>query len=404
MESESFFNFLSSDLTHLILSLLPIRSIIRCSAVCKLWRSITAAPCFSSAAGTTTPWFFLYGRNNIFLNKNQAFAFDPDSNEWIKLPANLLPVAISHESSFIGSGGFFFNTAANNFSFSPILKSSWRETPPLRFSRLNPLIGVINSGSESVNSRSGSVYSGSESVNSGSESVTSLPRIIVVGGVRFIGGLVDIEDNLAVEIYNPRSNSWDVCPPLPADFRSGISSQSLSSALLKSKFYVFGIHSCFISSFDLNTRVWSEVQTLRPPGVIISFLISCRNRLMLGGACNSARGPSFKLWTIDESTPESFEICEVAVMPRELLDCLVDGEEDEKFASVKCVGFGDFVFVFNEEHRRNYPACVCEIRADSGECRWMRVPDLPEPVNRFHKVIGFCSTVSLNRIINGGVA
>ncbi|KAD0351779.1 hypothetical protein R6Q59_026933 [Mikania micrantha] len=381
-ESESscnFFNFISSDLTQLILSHLPIRSIIRCSAVCKLWHSITTAPAFISVADAT-PWFFLYGRNNIFVKKNQAFAFDPDANEWIKLPTNLFPPSILPESSFTGAGGFFFNTTANNFSFSPILKPSWRETNPLKFSRLNPLIGVINSDFE---------------LNS------SLPTIIVVAGVRFIGGLVDIEDNLSVEIYDPNLDSWDLCPPLPADFRSN-SSLSLSSALLKSKFYVLGIHSCFISSFDLKNRVWSEVQTLRPPGVIISFLVSCRNQLMLAGICNGRRGPTFNLWRIDELM---MEFSEVAIMPSDLLDCLFndydgddDDEVDDQFASLRCVGFGDFVFVFNEEHSRNYPACVCEIGTNSGECRWRRVPDLPEPVNRFHKVGGFCSTVSFRQI------
>lgn len=220
---------------------------------------------------------------------------------------------------------------------------------------------------------------------------SNLPRIIVVGGVRFIGGLVDIEDNLAVEIYNPSLDSWDLCPPLPGEFRSGNSSQSLSSALLKSKFYVYGIYSCCISSFDLNTRVWCDVRTLRPHNVLTSFLLCIHNQLMLAGVCSDRCGPSFKLWSVDELRMD-FRV--VAVMPRDLLDFLFESDEDDKFASLKCVGFGGFVFVFNEEHGRNYPACICEIRADSGECRWRKVPELPEPVNRFHKVIGFCSTVS----------
>ncbi|KAI3667952.1 hypothetical protein L6452_43023 [Arctium lappa] len=383
--SHNFFNFLSSDLIELILSHLPIRSIIRCSAVCKLWHSITTAPPFSATA-TRTPWFFLYGQNNIFMKNNQAFAFDPDSNEWIKLPASLFPVTISPESSFSGSGGFFFNAAVNNFSFAPILKPSWRETTPLKFSRLNPLVGVIDHGIPSNLNR-----------NNGFQSNLNSPKIIVVGGVRFIGGLVDIEDRLAVEIYNPNLDSWDLSPPLPADFRSCNSSQSLSSAQFGGKFYVFGIYSCFVSSFDLNNRVWSEVQTLRPPGVIISFLLSCRDRLVLAGLCNAPLGPSFNLWRIDEST---MEFSEFAIMPRDLLDCLFDRDEDDNFASLKCVGFGDFIFVFNEEHRRNYPACVCEIGSGSDKCSWRRAPDLPEPVNRFHKVIGFCSTISLQQILS----
>ena len=122
-----------------------------------------------------TPWFFLCGQNNIFAKNNQAFAFDPDSNEWIKLPSTLFPVSISQESSFIGSGGFFFNISANNFSYGPILIPLWRETTPLKFSRLNPLVGVISSE-----------FSSNSNPNNGCGGNLNLPRIIVVGGVRFI--------------------------------------------------------------------------------------------------------------------------------------------------------------------------------------------------------------------------
>ncbi|PON64410.1 hypothetical protein PanWU01x14_124790, partial [Parasponia andersonii] len=57
------------------------------------------------------------------------------------------------------------------------------------------------------------------------------PRSIVVGGIRFILNLVDIENRLTVETYNPDSDSWDLFPPLPMDFRFGNSPQSLSLAL-----------------------------------------------------------------------------------------------------------------------------------------------------------------------------
>lgn len=245
------------------------------------------------------------------------------------------------------------------------------------FSRINPLVGVF--WDEYDDSLSGSV-----------------PRFIVVGGVRFIGALVDIEDRLAVEIYDPNSDSWELCPPLPADFRSGNSSLNLSSALFKGKFYVFGIYSCFISAFDLNQHVWSEVQTLRPPGVIFSFLIACDDMLILAGMCNAPRGPSFNLWKIDEKT---MEFSEIAIMPQKLLYSLIDSEEDDKFASLKCVGLGNLIYVFNEEYHKKYPACLCEITSESGKCSWRRLPPLPSPVNKFHKVISFTSAVTLHNIL-----
>ncbi|CAK9162392.1 unnamed protein product [Ilex paraguariensis] len=371
-EPNSFnWDYLGSDLTELILSHLPIRSIVRAASVCKLWNSIIISSSFSTrVSASKKPWFFLYGQNNIFLKNNQAFAFDPEANEWIKLPTTLFQCS---KDFFIGSNGFFFTATSENFSFAPILKGSWRETSPLRFSRCNPLVGVFNDGSK-------------------------VPMFIVVGGVRFIGGLVDIEDRLAVEIYNPYVDSWELCPPLPADFRSGSSSQWLSSALFRGKFYVFGIYSCFISSFDLNKHLWSDVQTLRPPGLAFSFLISCQDRLILAGLSNGPHGPSFNLWQIDEKT---MEYTEIAIMPQGLLYCLFDSDEDDKFASLKCVGLDNLVYVFNEEHHSNYPACVCEIASASGKCSWRRVPNLSVPVNPFHKVISFCSTISLENILGG---
>ncbi|KAK3193383.1 hypothetical protein Dsin_024693 [Dipteronia sinensis] len=373
------FSTLSTDVTEHILSLLPIPSLVRASSVCKSWLSVISTPTFSSLTQSHPhhchrPWFFLLGLHNTSSKNNQSFAFDPISNSWFHVHLPPTPA-----SSLIGSNGFFFTTTPT-FSYSPIFKTSWHFTSPLNFSRINPLVAVF-----------------SDHHDSASGYVSNVPRFIVVGGVRFIGGLVDIEDRLAVEIYDPNLDSWELCPPLPADFRSGNSSQYLSSALFKGRFYVFGIYSCFISAFDLKKHVWSEVQTLRPPGVIFSFLISCQDMLILAGMCNTPRGPSFNLWKIEE---KSMEFSEIAIMPHNFLYSLVDSDEDDKFASLKCVGLGNLIYVFNEEYHKKYPACLCEISSDeSGKCSWRRLPQLPSPVNKFHKVISFCSAVSLHNIL-----
>lgn len=376
METDSRFgssdwNCLGSDLTELILSNLPLRSIVRAGAVCKLWRSVVTHPSFSArVSAAKRPWFFLCGQNNIFSKNNQAFGFDPEADEWIRLPTALFP-SPKQEESFIGSGGFFFYTTISStcsrFSYAPVLKShSWRETPPLRFSRCNPLVGV---------------FSG---------------KFIVVGGVRFIGGLVDIEDRLAVEIYDPEADAWELCPPLPVDFRSGNSSQWLSAALLGGKFFVFGIYSCYVAAFDVGRREWSGVRELRPAGVLFSFLVACGGGLVLAGLCNTARGAAFGLWRVDEGSMELGEM--VGVMPEELLHCVFESDEDDKFASLKCVGLGDLIYVFNEEPHTVYPACVCQIGRDL-KCSWRKLPELPSPVNRFHKVVSFCSNVSLDSVL-----
>lgn len=132
---------------------------------------------------------------------------------------------------------------------------------------------------------------------------------MVVGGVRYIGGLVDLEDRLAVEIYDPVDEAWEVAPPLPVDFRSGeSSSQWLSAALLPKRniLYVFGTYSCHVAAFDLSRRVWTGgVRMLRPHGTIFaSLLAGPDDSLLLAGLCSGEQGInqqptfSYKLETI----------------------------------------------------------------------------------------------------------
>ncbi|CAA2999541.1 F-box/kelch-repeat protein At3g24760 [Olea europaea var. sylvestris] len=370
---ETNWDCLGSDLTELILSHLPLSSIIRSSLVCKSWKIIISSSSFKTqVSARKKPWFFIYRQNNVFIKNNQVFAFDPESNEWIKLPVS---ASLLSKDLFTGSNGFCFSITPENFSFKPVLSDSWSQTSPLGYSRSNSLIGVYNVDKSS-----------------------KVPRFIVVGGVRFNGNLVDLQDSLAVEIYNPNQDYWELCPPLPADFRPGNSSQWLCSALFKQKFFVLGIYSFFISFFDLEKRYWSSVQTLRPPGALFSYLLSLHDRLILAGLCNNfGSSPCFILWKIDEKT---LEFSEMEIMPDELLACLYDNssDEDDKFASLRCVGFGNLIYVFNDEHHKNYPACVCEMSNYSGKCNWRRLPSLPQPVNKFHKIVSFCSNVSLDML------
>ncbi|XP_010466904.1 PREDICTED: F-box/kelch-repeat protein At3g24760-like [Camelina sativa] len=366
-ESSSSFNTLNIDVTESILSHLPIPSLVRFTLVSKLWRSIiTSLPPPSPSPSSSSPWLFLFGIHNTCSFHNQSFAFDPLSNSWLRLPSSS-----SSSDHLVGSDRFLFTTAPR-FSFSPILKPNWRFTSPVRFPRINPLLSVFTA-------RSGA------------------SKLILVGGSSRIGGLVDIEERLAVQVYDPVLDSWELCSPLPADFRSGQDHQTLTSALFRRRFYVFDNYSYFISSFCLDSYTWSDVQTLKPPGLSFAFLNSCNGMLVLGGMC----GFSFNLWRIEEG---SMEFSEIAVMPEDLLFGLVDNEDEEeedsnKFRSLKCVGSGNLVYVFNDDCHKKFPACVCEI-GENGKCSWRRVPRLPSPVNKFHKVASFCSTVSISDVFH----
>lgn len=93
------------------------------------------------------------------------------------------------------------------------------------------------------------------------------------------------------------------------------------------------------------------------------------------------------------------EFSEISIMPSDLLQSLVEGDEEDGFGKLKCVGLGNMIYVFSEENQRKYPACVCEINGENGKCRWKRVPPLPFRLNKFHNIITFASTVSLNNIL-----
>ncbi|KAJ9169731.1 hypothetical protein P3X46_017889 [Hevea brasiliensis] len=346
------FSSISCNLTLLILSHVPIPSLLRAFSFGKLWHSLIST-LLSIPSPTTT-----------CLGSSSTVSTTPPprttSTSLLTLPPTPGFVSLLFPSLPMTS------LAPMDSSFLLLLLSPFPLSSPLRFSRINPLIGVLFDPKTS-------------------QSHISMLQFIVVGGVRFIGNLVDIEDRLAVDIYDPCCDSWDLCSPLPANFRPGNSSQTLSSAMFKGRFFVFEICTFFVSFFDLGKHVWSQVQTLRPPGLLFAFLIACQEMLVLAGM-------------IDE---KSMEFSEIAIMPQDLLYGLVDSKEEDKFASLKCVGMGNLIYVYNEEYHKMYPACICEIISESGNCSWRKVPPLPSPFNKFHKVISFCSTVMPHNIFLG---
>ncbi|KAF3335831.1 F-box/kelch-repeat protein [Carex littledalei] len=370
---------LSCDLTELILSYLPLRSLICSSAVCRQWHH-AAASSASLYHHRRRPWFFLFGLNNVVSRLDQSFGFDPETSSWYLLPP-------PHPDCFSGAGGFSFAASScSRFAYSPLLSGgtypNWRLTKPLTFPRCNPIVEVFDEN-----------------------------RFVVVGGVRYIGGLVDLEDRLAVEIYDPVAEAWEVAPPLPVDFRSGgTSSQWLSAALLPKRkiLYVFGTYSCHVAAFDLLRRVWTGgVGTLRPHGTLFaSLLAGPEDSLLLAGLCsgeqeggNGGAQPCFVIWAVDPlmmGQPRR-----IAVMPQDLLTGLFGTDDDDnRFASLRCVGTDGLVYVFNENPHKGYPACVCQIEGKEMDlCSWRLIPPLAGSVNRFHKTIAFCSPVPLGPVL-----
>ncbi|XP_073152568.1 F-box/kelch-repeat protein At3g24760 [Henckelia pumila] len=360
------FDFLGSDLIESILSRLPIASILRAASVCKLWNSTIHSSSLEklvSDSGSFPSWLFLLGQNN-----HPLLAFDPESNCWIRFSKE----TCFSSDSFVASSGFIFSLSLEKFSFRPVFCGRLCQTRPLRFPRRKPLIHVYLE-----------------------PDFSKQVRFIVVGGI----SLLNQEDCLAVEIYSPDENYWELCQPLNEIFHPGNSAQSLCSALFKGKFFVYDKYSCFISSFDLIKRSWSNPKTLRPPGTLLSSLISIRDRLVLAGLCSTYNGGlEFIIWNIDDRT---LEFSEIAIMPRDLLSFMIDRESGQMFSSLKCAGSGRYVYVFNEEFSGDFPVCVWEM-SDSGNGSWRRIPGFPDSVNtNFQNAVSFCFDVSLQYILHG---
>ncbi|KAL6662041.1 hypothetical protein ACP70R_001425 [Stipagrostis hirtigluma subsp. patula] len=368
------------DLTELILSNLPLRSMLRASVVCKAWAawrdvllSLAHAPRQREAR---RPWLFLHGHNNVVPRlARTAFAYDPDDDDdghssWVSFT---LP-----PDCFAGAGGFAFSSPSpSRLAFAPLLcdretdAAAWRHTPPLASSRCNPVVAAVPSSSGSGPGRL---------------------SFLVVGGARFVGGLVDIEDRLPTELYDccdpaagdgGASSGWEQCAPLPAEFGTGSSSSLwLSSALVRGRFFfVCGTYSCTVSAFDLPRRAWTAPRELRPaPGLVAAFVAPGRGaeRLVLAGV--EEGGAAFGVWDVD---PETLAARKVGEMPPELAARMLPG-------SVRCVGQDGVLYVFSEEQHRAYAACACEV-SDGLACRWRKLPPLPvAALSRFHKMVAFC--------------
>ncbi|RCV33283.1 hypothetical protein SETIT_7G071600v2 [Setaria italica] len=372
-DTDACWDRLGRDLTALILSKLPLRSMLRATAVCKAWRAALRA---SPSLKQGRPWLFLHGRSNAGVPRigRNAVAYDPDEpSSWVSFTLPTDCVA--------GAGGFAFTAPSlSHLAFAPLLRDgAWRHAPPLASSRCNPVIAAVPSGPSSERRH----------------------LFLVIGGGGFPGGLVDIEDRLPTELYEydrrgdgaAAGGEWEQAAPLPEELRTGSSSSlSLSSALVGDRFFfVCGIYSCTVSAFDLARRAWTAPHNLCPvPGLVAAFVATGHRgrRLVLAGVEEGRC--ALGVWDVE---PRTLAASKIGEMPADLAAGVLPG-------SVRCVGQDGLLYVLSEEEHRGYPACVCEVIDDDGDemaCRWSRLPPLPAPAgrSRFRRMVAFCSPVLL---------
>lgn len=368
-EKRAGFEELSEEVVEQILARLPLQWSLAAASVCKPWRTLVSSSSFLRQLAAQhfghRPWFFLAGVNHFLAAKNQAFGYDPESDRWRRFPAFVLPPY--DQGSLTGTNGLLFALAGTGicklgYTRCLMKNSSWRETPPLLFSRRSPIVAIVAAAPGASSAASSQHHH----------------RLVVAGGKSLL-------DRLVVEIYDSRLDSWQHCAPLPPQFRS--SSQWMCSAVFLGKFLAYETHTGFVASLDLDRRLWSDATLLRPQGTVYAFLVACRDSLVLAGLCRARNRPCFKLWTVDLCTLKCTELCQ---MPDDLF-ALFDEDDDEKDPLLSCVGDGDFIYLYSDSWHKDYLACLCDL--SGGRITWRKMPALPAPVNRFDKVVCFSSSI-----------
>ncbi|CAN6270474.1 unnamed protein product [Urochloa humidicola] len=393
---DAWWDRLGGDMTALILSKLPLRSMLRASAVCTAWRA--AALRATSTPRHGRPWLFLHGRSNgSGAGRRNAFAFDPDEpSSWVSF--TLPPDFIA------GAGGYAFAAPSpSHLAFAPLLRdvsgggAVWRHAPPLASHRYNnPVVAAVAAPGS----------------GDGGERLL----LLVAGGGGFPGGLVDIGDRLPTELYEcdePHAaaavGAWEQCAPLPDELAgaASTSSSSISSALVGGRFlFACGVHSCAVS-----LKAWAPPRKLCPPppvvlgqALVAAFVATARRgrRLVVAGvvAEEEGRRRAVEVWDVE---PDTLAARRIGEMPAEMAAAVLP---PHGCGGVRCVGQDGVIYVVSEEEHGGYPACACEVigggDGDDGEdeelaCRWSRLPPLPAAAGRsgFRRMAAFCSPVLL---------
>ncbi|CAN6183249.1 unnamed protein product [Urochloa humidicola] len=170
---------LPDDVTEMVLSRLPLSSLLAARCACRRWRDLTAAPQFlrlrSRGGGdpcARTPWLFVFGADGggdagwgaRAAPSPAVHALDVDARRWRRVGTGALKgrflfsvAAVGDELYVVGgrSGGASSSDAAGGggskvktkthkgvLVFSP-LAGSWRKAAPMRAARSRPVLGVF---------------------------------------------------------------------------------------------------------------------------------------------------------------------------------------------------------------------------------------------------------------------
>ncbi|GLJ20751.1 hypothetical protein SUGI_0378140 [Cryptomeria japonica] len=322
---------LPDDVIEMIVAFLSVSDLPKATLVCKQWHSFIASSpirrALSNCLHKCKPWLFL-----LSANKRRGSGFDPLARRWIRLPPLSLDPS-EQDAIFMEGNGILFSVAGGSLKFTKSFLNprKWEQSAAaMRVWRQNPIV------------------------------CDDQGKIVVIGGVHELE-----EDKLCVEMLHLKSGEWEICDPLPEEFRHSASSTWLSSAVFNGKIYVLEKYKGDCCCFELQSKQWGKVMAVRAWSSLPScqcvkyFCLACKGGLVLAGLVRDNGGMSFRMCIAEEEKLESKEGTEIQ-MPGEMLKLITgretreeeEEEEEDEYSLyaeyIECRGAGDLVYVFSK--------------------------------------------------------
>ncbi|EFJ05965.1 hypothetical protein SELMODRAFT_272238 [Selaginella moellendorffii] len=329
---------LPEDIMDKVFAFMPIESLVAAGLVCKSWNSRIKSSNFQRVYRSTpareAPWLLACSYNC----RDKSCAFSPTLNKWLNVSLAFLPPYMRFPLAAIG-GLIFMRAGLSNLGMlavcNPIMQT-WKELPQMTYKRFNSLVGVFQ-----VDDSSG--Y-----------------RIIVAGGTSECGG--DYE--CSTEIYDSRTDSWTVLGAIPRYYTVKITVWTSKTVFCQGTLYCLTSARPYnLMSYNLGTRLWSEMKVPRPACLYSSFLLKRKEKLLLVGGVGTDRVcERIHLW---ELQVESQQWLDKDQMPQHYFQMFYESKGD---FDLKCAGSGDLIYFFKSSHSG---MLVCDLSTTPASWQWL---------------------------------
>ncbi|KAL5063418.1 hypothetical protein RYX36_025155 [Vicia faba] len=319
------------DILQAILSHVPLIYLLPASHVSDHWN--TAVSSSLRHVNPVKAWLMVHTQNPRAPHVIKSYVYDPRSLTWLKIHAP----KTNHTSALRSSHStLLYTLSPKEFTFSiDPLHFEWNHAKSPRVWRFDPVVARIGN------------------------------NIVVAGGA------CDFEDDpLAVEMYNIDSQDWIRCESMPEMMKDTTSSTWLSATVSGEIMYVTEKNSCTMYSFDCKTMKWESPYDLRrEESVFFSVMGTLRDWLVMVGIVGDAENvKGVKIWEVKKEL--GFEMVELCVMPKEMVEKLRGDSESELLNSIELVCIGDFIYIYNPSEPEEM--VVCEVLKGGG-CEWQSV-------------------------------